>query len=141
MKNRKTVKKIIKDLEDNIYCRLRPSKIQGVGVFAIKKIPKGTKIFEGVRKIKFINISPKIIFQNKKINPAVKKMVKDFFVIFEKELYLPNCSLNKIDISFYVNHSENPNIAAKDGEIFFAIRNIKKGEEITANYKEYCDEY
>lgn len=90
MKNRKTVKKIIKDLEDNIYCRLRPSKIQGVGVFAIKKIPKGTKIFEGVRKIKFINISPKIIFQNKKINPAVKKMVKDFFVIFEKELYLPN---------------------------------------------------
>lgn len=141
MKNGKMIKKLVSDLESNVYCRLKPSKIQGIGVFAIKEIPKGAKIFKTSRKIKFIGIAPEIILKNRKISQAVKKMAKDFFVISDKKLYLPNCSLNEIDISFYVNHSEKPNAIAKNGENFFAVRRIRKGEEITANYKKYCDEY
>lgn len=141
MRKRKMIKKLVKDLEFNVYCRLKPSKIQGIGVFAIKEIPKGTEIFKTSRKIKFIGVTPEIILKNRKISQAVKKVVKDFFVILDKKLYLPNCSLNEIDISFYVNHSEKPNAIAKNGENFFTTRRIKKGEEIKVNYKEYCDEY
>src|SRR4030042_6721507 len=110
MENSKLIKKLVKDLEVNVYCRLKPSKIHGIGVFAIKSIPKGTKIFRTSRKIKFVGVNPKMILKNKKISRNIKEMVNDFFVISGKKLYLPNCSLNEIDISFYVNHSDKPNV-------------------------------
>ena len=33
-------KKLIKNIEIDIYCRIKPSKKHGVGVFAIRDIPK-----------------------------------------------------------------------------------------------------
>lgn len=138
MTDKKNIRKIIKDLEENIYCRLRPSKIDGVGVFAIRCIPKNTKISKTIRKIKFIGINPKLIFKNARIDRAVKQMVKDFFVIWKGKLYLPNLSLNEIDISFFINHSKKPNVIYKKEE-FFTLRDIKKGEELTADYRSYCD--
>ena len=37
---------ILEHLKNNIYCRLKPSKIHGVGVFAIRNIPKNTNPFK-----------------------------------------------------------------------------------------------
>jgi len=39
-------KKLIKNLENDIYCRIKPSKKHGVGVFAIRDIPKGINPFK-----------------------------------------------------------------------------------------------
>lgn len=132
-------KKIIKDLEKNIYCRLKPSSINGIGVFAIRDIPQKTELFKTIRKTRFIYVDPRVVFENLKIHPIVKEMVKDFCAIKNGKLYLPNFSLNEIDISFFVNHSKNPNTLAKEGERFFALRDIKRGEEITVDYEQYCD--
>jgi len=136
-----TAKKFIQDLEKNIYCRLKSSKIEGIGVFAIRYIPKNTKIFKTTRKTKFIGIDPKLVFSNPRIDRAVKQMVRNFFVVWKEKLYLPNFSLNEIDISFFVNHSKKPNVIDKNGEEFFALRNIKKGEELTVDYRGYCDKH
>jgi len=136
-----TAKKFIQDLEKNIYCRIRPSKIEGIGVFAIRYIPKNTKISKTIRKTKFIGIDPKLVFSNPRIDRAVKQMVRDFFVVWKGKLYLPNFSLNEIDISFFINHSKKPNVIDKNGEEFFALRDIKKGEELTADYRGYCDKH
>jgi len=136
-----TAKKLIQDLEKNIYCRLKPSKIEGIGVFAVRHIPKNTIIFKTVRKTKFVGIDPELVFSNPRIDGAVKQMVRDFFVVWRRKLYLPNFSLNEIDISFFVNHSKKPNVIDKNGEEFFALRNIKKGEELTVDYRGYCDKH
>ena len=51
--------------------------------------------------------------------------------------YLDKISDDQVEISQpparYVNHSFNPNIAEKE-RIAYALRDIKKGEEITIDY-------
>ena len=38
-------------------------------------------------------------------------------------------------MSYYINHSETPNLwHDKDADIFYADRNIKEGEELTCFY-------
>ena len=38
-----------------------------------------------------------------------------------------------------LNHSNNPNLAADDDYKFYAIRNIKLGEELTVDYTTYSE--
>ena len=47
-----TKKEILNNLK-NTYCRLKASKIQGVGIFAVREIPKGKNPFFGLRKQKW----------------------------------------------------------------------------------------
>lgn len=59
----------------NIYTRLAPSKIHGVGVFAIKDIPKGKNVFSGDTS-KMIWIDKKIVEkQDKKLKNFIKTSV------------------------------------------------------------------
>jgi SET domain-containing protein len=135
--------KLIKDLEENIYCRLRPSKVSGVGVFAIRDIPKGTDPFKNFLKHDFIEVDPKTIFENDKIDPAVKELVNDMYVIGEGVLHLWGAGLNALDMSFFINHTEEAgmmNMEAKEGaEGFVAARDIKKGEELLVDYGTYAE--
>lgn len=136
------IKEIIKNLH-NTYCRLKPSKIHGVGVFAIRRIPKGIDPFIGVSNQEYWNkISEKEI---NKLPRAIRKAVKDFFIKEGNVFYVPDFGLNGLDISFYTNHSKEPNMIAKNGgEYFIAKRNIKAGEELTVDYNTYDegkDEY
>ncbi len=43
---------------------------------------------------------------------------------------------NQMDIGNYINHSETPNIRYEKGKGYFALRDIKTGEEILANYRD-----
>lgn len=135
-----TKKQLIKHLQENIYCRIRPSKIHGVGVFAIKNIPKGTNIFKGSCNHKLISLTEKDI---KTLNPEVKKIIKDFFISRNGKVSVPTCALNGIDISYYLNYSKTPNIkASTNGELLVSKRNIKKNEELTIDYeKDYKEKF
>lgn len=139
MKN-KNADELIKDLEENVYCRLRPSGVSGVGVFAIRNIPKGTNPFKDFLKYDFVQVDPDAVFKNKKIDPAVKDLVNDMYVVGEGALHLWGGGMNGLDISFFLNHSEDPNMTAEDGaEGFFAARDIKKGEELLTDYGTYAE--
>lgn len=131
--------KIIENLKKT-YCRIKRSKIEGVGIVAIRNIPKNTNPFYGVRKHSWQKIGLKDI---KNLDKNIKKMIGDFFGTDEKgEFSVPECGLNGMDISFFLNTSKNPNIkTTDDGENFKTLRKIKKGEELTVSYADYDARY
>lgn len=133
-------KRLIKDLEENVYCRLQPSKVHGIGVFAIRDIPKGKELFKNFLSYQLTPVPVKAIRENKKIDAAVKKFADDVSPEHNGMLYLYRQGLNAIDISFYLNHSNKPNVATKDDNwSFFAARKIHKGEELLSDYGTYAE--
>lgn len=134
-------KQILNNLK-NTYCRLQPSKIEGVGVFAVRDIPKGKNPFADVKNSRYHQFTVKEL---NNLDKGVFKMIEDFFCI-EKNgtVNITENALNGMDISFFVNNSEKPNLKVfddgkNDSLCFKTIRKIKKGEELTFSYKEYED--
>ena len=134
MKKEKLLEKL-----KNTYCRLKCSDIEGVGVFAIQDIPEGVNPFnkDDSEWLKFH------IYELKNLNPEIIKMIDDFFVIEEDgSVLIPEGGLNGIDISFFVNNSDNSNLYTSDeGLSFKTLRHIKKGEELTVAYSSYDYKY
>ena len=124
----------------NTYCRLKPSKISGVGVFAIRDIPKNTILFKGQINEKWYKFKMEEL---KNLDKEILKMVDDFFVIEKNGIVsIPKSGLNGMDISFFVNNSKNFNAKTIDnGFTFSTIRKIKKGEEVTVAYSDYDYKY
>jgi SET domain-containing protein len=136
-------KPYIDDLIHHVYCRIQPSKVHGVGVFAIRDIPKGTEVFKSMANHSSdpeISVPAELIFQNSKIEPGVKQIIKDFMTFHDGQVDMLFNGLNEINISFYLNHSNTPNINTEDGLIFTAKRDIKAGEELFSDYHQYTEE-
>jgi len=139
-----TKNRLLKHLKNDIFCRIGVSKVHGVGVIAIKDIPKGTMPFTTLskEKDKIINLTSDDI---KDIHPNVSKILKDFFGDKKSDDYdVYAYGPNYINISFYLNHSNKPNIdVVEDNEnnyySFLTNRKIKKGEELFINYNEYSE--
>lgn len=132
---------LLEDLEKNIYCRLQPSSIHGIGVFAIRDIPKGVNPFFGHLTAPWKKFFYKEFIGNSRIPPQVKEYVAAVYPIQNGILYMPDHSLNAIGIYYFLNHSDAPNIDGSDDcPEFFTLRDIKKGEELFADYRTYGDE-
>ncbi|MFA5931590.1 MAG: SET domain-containing protein [archaeon] len=130
----KVVKKIL-----GTYCRLKTSKIHGIGIFAIRDIPKGADPFENEKRQKWIKINKKEFAGADK---EIIKLLEDFFWFDENgEGWVPEGGINEMGISFYSNHSKKPNIRRidEDGN-FITLRLIKKGEELLVDYETYDEE-
>ena len=129
-------KKLLNTLK-NTYCRLKPSKIEGIGVFAIRDIPKNTNPFLGIQKQKWLKINLQELMS---LDEEILKMIDDFFTVNEKTVYLPKSGLNGMDISFFLNSSKTPNVKIKDDEVnFITLQDIKKGEELTVSYEDFYE--
>ena len=116
---------------------MQPSKY-GVGVFAIRDIPKNTNPFLNCRKVRWFKFTKKEI---SKLPSEVAKMIKEFYGTDGNFHYIPSHGLNGNDISFYMNHSRKPNIWSKGGdEKFLTLRWIKRGEELFLDYRIYDPE-
>jgi len=136
-------KSLLKNLENDIYCRIKASKTHGVGVYAIKDIPKNTNPFkvtgsECVNQ-KVINIPKSKI---DKLPIEVKKMVNDFYHCEEESYGIPYKGLNSNDISYYMNTSKKPNTGLKNTKgcnmmTFVTLCKIKKGEQLLINYDDF----
>lgn len=122
------------------YCRLRTSDIAGIGIFAIRDIPKNTNPFPGVRNQRWYKFRPAEL---KSLDHEVLKMINDFYVTEpDGTISIPSGALNGMDISFFLNTSSAPNVKIVDGGInFSATRKIKKGEELTVAYHTYDCKY
>lgn len=134
--------KLMENLKYDTYVRLAPSKIHGVGVIAIKDIPVDTNPFMITGKT-FIDYKSIPLNGNEisELPKSVKVLVKDF-IISDRGLYhIPYNGFNSLDLSFYLNHSNNNNLDIVDSQSdyleFISNRKIKKGEELTINYKSY----
>jgi|SRR6266852_1439132 len=118
-----------------VYTRLKPSKIHGVGVFAIRDIPKGTAVFA--------EDDDDIVWVDKAVTddlPEELKTLYDDFCIIKGDKYGCPENFDKLTIAWYLNNSDEPNVAADKDYRFYALRDIKAGEELTASYRTYSDE-
>lgn len=130
---------LIENLRHGVYARLMPSPTGGVGVFAIRDIPAGINPF-GEEDMPFEKIPVKEIFDDPEIPDAVKKYAGDMFAIEDGYIYITSGGLNNINPSFFINHSETPNLKTDDsGANFIAQRVIATGEELTIDYRTYND--
>lgn len=126
-------KQIINSILNNCNVRLQQSTVcNGVGVFAITPIPAGTTLFKDVipdtEYIEFAELS--------NISETVISYLVSMCNSDESGIYLSR-TVNNINISYFVNHSENPNVEHDlNHDEYRAIRNINVGEEILCVYCE-----
>lgn len=118
----------------NVYVRLAPSKIHGIGVVAIRPIKKGTLVCQG-DEADLIWI-PKNKIRN--LPKELKRLYEDFCVFRGNMVGCPK-NFNVLTVAWYFNHSKNPNVGCNENYDFFALRDIRKGEELTADYNSYSD--
>ena len=132
-------KKDILERIKNTYCKLKASSIQGVGVFAVRDIPENINPFLGIPDQKWFRFSMDELGE---IDKHIMEMIDDFFVIEKDDtINIPEYGLNGMDMSFFVNHSDTPNLVTREGRYFFTAKKIKKGEELTVGYDAYDHKY
>lgn len=122
-------KSIIHSINHNTKTKLRPSTVcDGVGVFALIDIKKDEDIFS--------DISSDLIFIEWELidNKIVKEHLSTLCNSNDKGIFLSRLP-NEINISYYVNHSEQPNVFHDlENDRYLAIRDIESGEEILCRY-------
>lgn len=112
-------------LNSVILVRIAPSKIHGVGVFAIRDLQKGQKLF--------LDSLPKVYESPHKIRgklfAEVWQLVVERWprVVSGERFAYPDARYQA-----YVNHADEPNY---DGESDLLLCEVKKGEEILEDYR------
>lgn len=131
-----TKEELLKELQGNTYVMLKPSPIEGIGVFAICDIPKGCRDMFSEPSVagEWITISKKEV----EALPSHAQFVVGNYCLYDEENYfVPGEGFKKIDLSLFINHADTPNIiSVNDGDHFEAIRDIKAGEELLVDYGE-----
>lgn len=123
-------------LNKTVWCRLAPSHISGIGVFAIRDIPQGTRINEHSYRNYDEGFHPEFITMSvadfATLHPSIRSLILDRCAFSEDtgdtlRFMSPN---GDQFLQSFMNHSDTPN---SDGQ--FALRDIKEGEEITEDFR------
>jgi len=129
-----TKEKLLQELAYNTFVMLRASPVGGVGVFAIREIQKGCRsMFSNTdADEKWIKISK----QEMAALPTYAQDIIVNYCLFDEDAYfVPEKGFKKMDLSYYLNHSDNPNLVSiNEGEYFEAVRDIKVNEELFLDY-------
>lgn len=120
---------------DDVYARIGPSGIHGVGVLAIRDIPAGTLVFRGESE-RVAWVSRAAV---RRLPPAIRALYEDFGMVAGDQIGVPP-TLNMLSVGWYVNHADAPNLEAGEDGRFRALRRIRRGEELTADYRTFVDE-
>jgi len=131
---------LLKELGTSTYVMIKPSPLHGIGVFAIKDIPKGTKNIFSKGVGDWIKVSKEEVDA---LPQHSKDLIENHCLFDENFYFIPDYGFKLVDLVIYLNHSETPNvISLNDGEEFEAIRDIANGEELLVDYGTIveCDE-
>lgn len=118
---------------------LDKSLIHGIGVFADENIAKGQIVWQ------FVPLFDRVLDETEWF--TIMKNGHPLDKNFLRKYGFWDLQINKIILSGdndrFTNHSDNPNTKPNEIGDMIAVRDIMKGEEITANYYEidgYADE-
>ena len=122
---------------EGVYVRLGVSDIHGIGVFAIRKIPKGTNIFanDGVALV-WVDIAN---LENSAPTLAHRALYEDFGIRRAGKIGCPT-TFNNLTPGWYLNepHADGePNVEVDAHLNFMACRDIAEGEELTVRYSAF----
>lgn len=118
-----------------VYARIGLSDVHGVGVRAIRDIPRGALVFAGEDE-RVVWMSRAAV---KRLPAAFRSLYEDFGMVWGSKIGVP-VNLNRLSVGWYVNHSEAPNVEAGEDGRFRALRRIRRGEELFADYRTFVDE-
>mgnify|MGYP001593998202 CR=1 FL=1 len=121
---------MVKELNDEVKCGIRPSKVHGCGVFAIVDIKAGEKMYcqeferawYQLSQDEFAELKPEIRMLILQRQPGAEDGIT--FLHPNTDAYLTS----------FMNHSDDYNYDARHD---CANRDIKAGEEIFENYGAY----
>lgn len=119
----------IDELNTQVRCKLGVSAIHGIGVFAIRDIPKGERcyctpqVIPRFYKVPFGSLG--------KLYPEVKELVLARWasIVNGSIFQSPN---DDAGLLFFMNHSDDPNY---DVVSDIALKDIKAGEEVVEDYR------
>jgi SET domain-containing protein len=125
---------LLNELIQHSYVLLKPSAVAGIGVFAIRPIPKDCRaMFSKPNKNdRWITI-PRTEFNEW---PAHTRLLVENYCLYDAESYfVPEQGFKAIDISLFLNHADTPNVQSiEDGNYFVTLREIAEGEELFIDY-------
>lgn len=105
---------------------LKPAE-HGIGVFAVHDINAGTYLRFFGNQANSDDIS---VIRRKK---DVPEFFRQYCVSQGDILHCPK-DFGRMEIGWYINHSKTPNAYHRDYCYYYALRDIKAGEEITIDY-------
>ena len=106
-----------------------------MGVRAIRDVPAGTYVFRGESE-RVVWVSRAAV---RRLPAAIRQLYEDFGMVSGERIGVPP-SLNMLSVGWYLNHSDRPNVEADEDGRFRTLRRIRKGEELTADYRTFTDE-
>jgi SET domain-containing protein len=124
--------KLLQELQHDTYVMLKASPVHGIGVFAIRDIPKGCRTVFSKGYGEWIKIPIKEV---EALPDHSRNLIETYCLFDEENYFVPEYGFKMMDLVLYLNHSSTPNIISiDDGEEFEAIREIKSGEELFVSY-------
>jgi len=119
------LKRAIDFLNDVVKIKLAPSSIEGIGVFAMRDLKKGEKLYTDM----IPNALDIPYSKFKLLRPEIRELILGHWpnIINGSHFLYPVTKMNA-----FMNHSDDPNY---DGKTDLLIKDVKAGEEITENYK------
>lgn len=122
---------------DEVYTRLACTKDRshGVGVIAIRPIPKGCYPFrDDDTEMVWVERAKTDL-----LSPEMRELYEDFGVLNANRWCVPR-SFNKLTPAWFLNCSTaNPNIGCDENLEFYTLRPIERGEELTTDYRKYSE--
>lgn len=129
--------KLLEQLKNQTYFKLDSSTIHGIGVFAIRNIPKGCRGLFSNSKEEWIKVP---INEVEQLPDHSRSLIETYCLFDEENYFVPEFGFKMIDPVIYLNHSSDPNICSiNDGEDFEALQDILAGEELLIHYGALAD--
>eukprot|EP01063_Lacrimia_lanifica_P005891 TRINITY_DN13551_c0_g1_i1.p1 TRINITY_DN13551_c0_g1~~TRINITY_DN13551_c0_g1_i1.p1 ORF type:complete len:179 (+),score=82.62 TRINITY_DN13551_c0_g1_i1:78-614(+) len=146
---------MLQHLAQDVWARVGPSKLHGVGVVAIRDIPKGTV----VDKVPAGALPPALRQQVPSASVSLSELkesgadehtvsyLREMYVCTDGKMDLPKYGANVfIGLAHFVNHAATPNCEFVDTQDkkdvginmkIVATQDVKRGDELVADYSYY----
>ena len=118
-----------------VYTRLQASPAHGIGVFAIRDIPAGLNPFAHEPAAL---VSVPIATVEAIEDVELRRFYLDFCPLVDG-CYQAPANFSLMSQSWYLNHADEPNMTASPDIVFVTARAIRKGEELTSDYRTYSE--
>jgi SET domain-containing protein len=125
---------LLNEIINNTYVVLRPSSVAGIGVFALRVIPKGCRdmFSKPHRGDNWIKIP---LTEVEQLPEHAKFLIWNYCLFDDENYFVPDYGFKKVDLCLFLNHSDNPNLQSiNGGDYFEAVRDIMAGEELYIYY-------
>jgi len=132
-----TKEQLLSELRNDTYVIIKPSPLHGIGVFALRTIPKGQRGLFSKNIGEWIPISKKEVSE---LPQYSIDLVENYCLYDEENYFIPDYGFKVIDLVNFLNHSDSPNvISINDGEDFETTIEIAAGEELLIDYGSIVD--